>query len=100
MALWFARAVALHCMLCFAQVAWADDATTTTYGPAKGTLIIIGGGNAEGTGIMERFIQLGGGPNGKFVIVPAAGGNRNADGSIKNYDEQRVIAPWLRRGLK
>src|SRR4051794_35767555 len=72
----------------------------TEYGPAKGTLIIIGGGNAEGTGIMERFIQLSGGPNGKFVIVPAAGGNRNADGSIKNYDEQRVIAPWLRRGLK
>src|SRR5579862_2670145 len=70
------------------------------YGPPKGTLIIIGGGNAEGTGIMERFIQLGGGSNGKFVIIPAAGGNRNADGSIKNYDEQRVIAPWLRRGLK
>ncbi len=72
----------------------------TEYGPPKGTLIIIGGGNAEGTGIMERFIQLGGGPDGKFVIVPTAGGNRNGDGSIKNYDEQRVIAPWLRRGLK
>ena len=25
------------------------------YGPAKGTLVIIGGGNAEGTGIMERL---------------------------------------------
>jgi cyanophycinase len=70
------------------------------YGPPKGTLIIIGGGNAEGTGIMERFIQLAGGPNAKFVIVPTAGGNRNADGSIKSYDEQRIIAPWLRRGLK
>ncbi|HEX4797218.1 MAG TPA: cyanophycinase [Humisphaera sp.] len=70
------------------------------YGPPKGTLIIIGGGNAEGTGIMERFIQLAGGPNAKFVIVPTAGGNRNGDGSLKTYDEQRVIAPWLRRGLK
>jgi len=88
-------------MLCFAQVAWADDATTTTYGPAKGTLVIIGGGNAEGTGIMERFIQLGGGAeDGKFVIVPTAGGNKNRDGSIKAYNEEQVVAGWKRRGVK
>ena len=29
---------------------------------------------------MEKFIELGGGADGKFVIVPTAGGNRDADG--------------------
>ncbi|HSZ57917.1 MAG TPA: cyanophycinase [Tepidisphaeraceae bacterium] len=70
------------------------------YGPAHGTLIIIGGGNAEGTGIMERFIALAGGPEAKFVIVPTAAGNKNADGSLKVYQEGRVLAGWRRRGLK
>ena len=31
------------------------------YGPAKGTLVIVGGGATEGTGIMEKFIELAGG---------------------------------------
>ena len=70
------------------------------YGPAKGSLVIVGGGSTDGTTIMEKFIELGGGPDGKFVIVPTAGGNRNADGSLIAYPEDRAIAPWLRRGLK
>jgi cyanophycinase len=70
------------------------------YGPAKGTLLIVGGGNLIGTGINEKFIELAGGPEKNFVIVPTAGGNRNADGSLVQYDEQRIIAPWVRLGLK
>src|SRR5258706_12970173 len=70
------------------------------YGPAKGTLVIVGGGNLNGSGINEKFIELAGGPEKKFVIVPTAGGNRNADGSLIAYDEQRIIAPWVRLGLK
>jgi hypothetical protein len=27
-----------------------------SYGPAKGTLVIVGGGSTEGTGIVEKFI--------------------------------------------
>jgi cyanophycinase len=76
----------------------AEDAPE--YGPEHGTLIIVGGGNAEGTGIMEKFIALAGGPEAKFVIVPTAAGNRNADGSPKVYREDRVLAGWRRRGLK
>jgi hypothetical protein len=53
------------------------------YGPAKGTLVIVGGGGMEGTGIVEKFIQLAGGPDKKFVIVPTAGGNRNNDGTTR-----------------
>src|SRR5258708_11794285 len=70
------------------------------YGPAKGTLVIVGGGNLNGSGINEKFIELAGGPEKNFVIVPTAGGNRGADGTLIAYDEQRIIAPWVRLGLK
>src|SRR4051812_22007999 len=101
MAIGLARAVVVLCVVCVARVASADDAAVPTYGPAQGTLVIIGGGNAEGTGIMERFIQLGGGAaNGKFVIVPTAGGNKNRDGSVKPYKEEQAVAGWKRRGVQ
>ena len=70
------------------------------YGPAKGTLVIVGGGATDGTGIVEKFIELAGGPTAKFVIVPTAGGNRNSDGTLRPYVEEKVIAAWLKRGLK
>ena len=70
------------------------------YGPAKGTLVIVGGGNLTGSGINEKFIELAGGAEKNFVIVPTAGGNRNAQGQLIPYDEQRIIAPWIRLGLK
>ena len=51
--------------------------------------MIVGGGNAEGTGIMEKFIELGGGAEkGKFIIVPTAGGNRNRPASSRAYTER------------
>ncbi|MBI4477351.1 MAG: cyanophycinase [Acidobacteria bacterium] len=70
------------------------------YGPANGTLVIVGGGRLEGTGILEKFIELAGGPDARFVIVPTAGGNKNADGTLRVYKEEEIIAPWLKRGLK
>lgn len=88
------------------STAWASSpplpqaATAPEYGPAKGTLVIVGGGATEGTGIVERFIALGGGPDGKFVIVPTAGGNRNAVGSLIPYQEETVVRSWKARGLK
>jgi cyanophycinase len=73
---------------------------TPEYGPAKGTLVIVGGGSTDGTGIVEKFIQIAGGPDKKFVIVPTAGGNKNDDGSVRSYDEAQTIGSWLKRGLK
>jgi cyanophycinase len=69
------------------------------YGPAKGTLLIVGGGNLNGSGINEKFIELAGGKDKNFVIVPTAGGNRSADGSLIAYKEEEVIAPWVKLGL-
>jgi cyanophycinase len=69
------------------------------YGPAKGTLVIQGGGSDVGTGIFETFINKAGGLGAKIVVVPTAGGNRNADGSVKVYKEEDVVAPWKKRGV-
>jgi cyanophycinase len=76
----------------------ADD--PPEYGPPKGTLVVVGGGNLDGTGIIEKFIQLAGGPDASFVIVPTAGGNKNPDGSVRAYKEEEVIGPWVKRGIR
>lgn len=70
------------------------------YGPPAGKLLIVGGGNLGGTGIIERFIALAGGPDKRFVIVPTAGGNRRPDGTPVPYVEEQVVASWKARGLK
>src|SRR5438128_8893724 len=70
------------------------------YGPAKGTLLIIGGGNLKGSGINEKFIELAGGPGAKIVIVPTAGGNKNPDGSLHIYKDDEVLQPFRALGLK
>lgn len=69
------------------------------YGPANGTLLIVGGGTLDGSGIYEKFIELAGGKNANFVIVPTAGGNRANDGELRIYKEEDVIRSWKERGL-
>src|SRR5687767_971994 len=70
------------------------------YGPPNGALVIVGGGSTEGTGIVEKFIELAGGPEKKFIIVPTAGGNRRQDGTIQEYKEEQTVQGWTKRGLK
>ncbi|GIT52827.1 MAG: hypothetical protein Ct9H300mP15_30400 [Gemmatimonadota bacterium] len=49
---------------------------------------------------MERFIELGGGAEeGRFVIVPTAGGNYAREGNLRMFDEDRVLASWRERGV-
>jgi cyanophycinase len=78
---------------CFAEEA-------PEYGPAKGTLIIIGGGDDRNTGIREAFIHRAGGLNAKLVVVPTAGGNKSSNGEIRIYKEEDVVAPWKRAGFQ
>src|SRR5262245_29245077 len=87
-------------VLALTFVAGAARQEATEYGPSKGTLVIVGGNMARTSPLYDKFIQLAGGPEAKFVIVPTAGGNRNADGTLHVYTEETVIAPWLARGLK
>ncbi len=78
----------------------AQPAGAPEYGPARGTLLIVGGGSTAGTGILEKFVELAGGPDKKFVIVPTAGGNRRANGELIAYADSQVLASWRRMGLR
>lgn len=68
------------------------------YGPPKGTLVIVGGGNHNGTGIAETFINKAGGLSAKIIIVPTAGGNRTPDGKVRVFKEEEILAPWKKLG--
>jgi cyanophycinase len=41
-------------------------------GPAKGTLLVVGGG-LKGEAILKRFLDLAGGPDAAIVMIPTAG---------------------------
>jgi cyanophycinase len=79
-------------------LAAALHAQEPEYGPAKGTLVIQGGGSDAGTGIFETFINKAGGLGAKIVVVPTAGGNRTRDGQIAVYRPDEVLASWKKRG--
>jgi cyanophycinase len=77
------------------------QAQAPEYGPARGHLVIAGGGALDGTGIFERFIELAGGADtGRFVIVPTAGGNRDGNGQLRTYDPEVILRQWRARGVK
>lgn len=69
------------------------------YGPANGTLVIAGGGPLDAAGIAQRFIELAGGKDAKLVIVPTAGGNRTPEGTIRVFEEEKVLESWKARGV-
>ncbi len=46
---------------------------STTHGPEKGSLVIVGGGMKD-TLIVDRFIELAGGVDAPIVIIPTASG--------------------------
>jgi cyanophycinase len=50
----------------------ATPASAQKVGPAKGALVIVGG-NMHDPAILKRFIQLAGGEDARFVIIPTAG---------------------------
>lgn len=81
-----------------AGISFGQQPDSPEYGPPNGTLIIVGGGNLAGTGIMETFINRAGGPGAKIIVVPTAGGNKEPDGKWKVYKEEQIIAPWVKLG--
>jgi cyanophycinase len=61
------RSRVLLFFFCFAAIAWAEP----TIGPASGALFIHGGGVLTRAQI-DEFIQLGGGVDAPFIIIPTA----------------------------
>jgi cyanophycinase len=56
----------------------AAPALAADYGPANGHLVIVGGAMKD-PAIVERFIELAGGPEVPIVVIPTAGGNEHYD---------------------
>ncbi len=59
-----------------------------TTGPENGSLVIVGGGGATDA-ILEKFIELAGGPENDLVVIPTAAGR-------DSYDQDAGIADRLR----
>ena len=59
-------------VLCFSTICRSEAASKTP----KGTLIVSGAAGLSresfGTGVLERFVSLAGGPNANFVYIPTA----------------------------
>ena len=53
-------------------------ASSQEVGPENGSLVIVGGAMQD-PAILERFIQLAGGPQAPIVIIPTAGGGEEYD---------------------
>ncbi len=92
-------ALALLSLILAPSVRSQEASGPPEYGPEKGALVIAGGALKD-PAIYKKFIDLAGGPEANFIIVPTAGGNKNSRGEIREYKEETVIAPWLARGLK
>ena len=61
----------------------------STHGPAKGYLVIVGGGN--GSKVMPKFYELAGGKAARIVYIPTA----SADGT---FNIERIKAEGLKAG--
>lgn len=60
-----------------------------TTGPAKGNLVIVGGGQV-GPEIADEFLELAGGKDAPIVVIPTAGGE-------KDYEPSHLDKSWLKK---
>ncbi|MFM7096608.1 MAG: sialate O-acetylesterase [Gemmataceae bacterium] len=67
----------------------ATPPQTSTIGPSRGTLLIVGGGGKD-PGIMRKFLELSGGDKAVIAVVPTA-----MEGD--NFDNETRPAPALRK---
>src|SRR5262249_18792655 len=56
----------------------ADYDHSPTIGPAKGWLVIVGGGEIKPE-VRDRFVASAGGTDAKFVVIPTAGQDGEID---------------------
>ena len=59
-------------------VVFGGGAVAQQVGPKKGSLVIVGGGMRD-QAILERFLDLAGGPDAPIVVIPTAGSGENYD---------------------
>ena len=66
--------------LLLAAMLFATTLPAQVVGPANGSLVIMGGGPG-GAHVIQRFIELSGGPDALIIVIPTAGGNPTYDAS-------------------
>ena len=72
------------------MVSTAGYGDSVSTGPANGSLVVVGGGEPV-AGIMQRFIDLAGGPDAGIVVIPTAAG-------ATSYDENAIAKFWSTHG--
>ena len=72
-----------------ALVASAASAEAQQVGPARGSLVLVGG-NLQDPAIVERFLELAGGPDAPIVLIPTAGGAESYDETWRGVDAFRA----------
>ncbi len=79
----------------FVLPAFAPGVTAQQVGPRNGSLVIVGGAMRD-QAIVEKFIELAGGPRAPIVIIPTAGGGEDDD-----YDQDcRCLRQFRAAGAK
>jgi cyanophycinase len=81
----------------FTYTLYAQETVEKVYttGPGKGTLVVVGGGKLDHV-ILQRFIELAGGPEAAIVVIPTAGGKNKYDnndggaGQLRKYGATNV----------
>ncbi|MDA1092107.1 MAG: cyanophycinase [Acidobacteria bacterium] len=59
-------------------------------GPEVGSLVVAGGG-VEDVAILQRFLELAGGPDAPIVVIPTAGGDQSYDQSYPGLQAFRAL---------
>lgn len=77
-----------HLLLLLVLTAAGSSSTQAqVVGPARGTLVVSGGGETT-SHIVERFIELAGGPDAPIVVIPTSG---------RNDEDYHDFCPCFRR---
>ena len=84
------RAVSLLCAILLIP---SVGAIAQEVGPANGSLVVVGGA-MRSPEILERFLELAGGPHAKIVVIPTAGGADQYDNSFGG------LRPFQRAGVE
>lgn len=74
------RSVRLAILAALLTACLVSTARASEFGPAKGSLVIVGG-NMHDPAILKKFIELAGGPDQPIVVIPTAGGAPSYDQS-------------------
>lgn len=86
------QGVSQKCFKLFLILGLVSQWCSAQVGPARGTLLLTGGGPAPADDIlMKRFVDLVGGPNEPIVVIPTANGAASYDQTYQGLVRLRAV---------